>query len=146
MRRFLQLGGRLHATVTMMPKRTQSAFGGLATRRAIASLVVRPPAGGRHDSSGGGSSHGRFHFWSHATVAATSGVTLVASAEELKKEQAAGDQMIDMMMPLLQQLSMGSALVRFLPHARACPRPFKTSHYRLATLGTALSRAPAHRT
>jgi uncharacterized membrane protein (Fun14 family) len=37
-------------------------------------------------------------------------VMLIASADELKKEQAAGDQLIDMIAPLLQQLSLGSAL------------------------------------
>jgi len=38
-------------------------------------------------------------------------VMLIASADELKAEQAAGDQMIDMIAPLLQQLSLGSFLV-----------------------------------
>jgi uncharacterized membrane protein (Fun14 family) len=37
-------------------------------------------------------------------------VMLIASADELKKEQAAGDQLIDMIAPLLQQLSLGSVL------------------------------------
>jgi hypothetical protein len=35
-----------------------------------------------------------------------------ASTEELKAEQAAGNQMLDMMAPMLSQLSLGSALVR----------------------------------
>jgi uncharacterized membrane protein (Fun14 family) len=42
--------------------------------------------------------------------AAMGAVMLIASADELKKEQAAGDQLIDMIAPLLQQLSLGSVL------------------------------------
>jgi hypothetical protein len=114
-------GGRLSSAtlqqVVQAPQR--GAFAGLGQIRTMASALhggfFAPPSssGGREKSSGGGgSSRSSFSFWSHASVAASSGLTLVASADELKKEQEAGDQLIDMMMPLLSQLSMGSALVR----------------------------------
>ena len=114
-------GGRLSsATVQQVVHAPQrGAFAGLGQHRTMASALrggfLAPPSssGGREESSGGGgSSRSSFSFWSHASVAASSGLTLVASADELKKEQEAGDQLVDMMMPLLSQLSMGSALVR----------------------------------
>jgi hypothetical protein len=64
------------------------------------------------DSGGKSWSHQFFNPWSHAGAAAMSGVMVFASTEELKAEQAAGNQMLDMMAPMLSQLSLGSALVR----------------------------------
>ena len=53
-----------------------------------------------------------------------SGVMVFASTEELKAEQAAGNQMLDMMAPMLSQLSLGSALVRLQLFQHPCSHPF----------------------
>jgi len=82
-------------------------------------LFVVAPGARQQSSSSSDSSSGNggnswrsrlFNPWAHASAAAMSGATLVASAEELKGEQAAGEQLIDMLAPILGQLSMGSAL------------------------------------
>lgn len=74
--------------------------------------------GSSSSSSSGGSGWSaggwRSHLWSSAAMAATSATiskALCASQEELKEEQAKADFFIDTIVPLGQQLSMGSCMV-----------------------------------
>ena len=108
-----------HRTIVTVPPPPKSAFARFAAQRSVL-FAVSPGTrqySGRSEqdwSSGDNGSSWRARFfnpWNHAGAAAMSGVSLIASAEELKEEQAQGDQLIDMIAPLLSQLSLGSALV-----------------------------------
>ena len=92
------------------------------------SLLLAAPGARQQSSSSSGSDQGSsdsggnswrsrfFNPWSHASAATMSGAMLIASADELKAEQAAGDQLIDMLAPVLSQLGLGSFLV-----CKICP-------------------------
>jgi hypothetical protein len=108
--------------------------------RMLASRLARPIArpiflsmvaqrrfilvGGSSSSGGGGSGWSggtgwRSHLWSSAAMAATSATmsnALCASQEEVKEEQEKADFFIDTIVPLGQQLSMGSCMVRRSRH------------------------------
>jgi hypothetical protein len=88
----------------------------VAQRRFI--LVGGSSSGGGGSGWSGGPGW-RSHLWSSAAMAATSATmsnALCASQEELKEEQEKADFFIDTIVPLGQQLSMGSCMVRRSRH------------------------------